>query len=156
MVVRIGLDTLTSGMGFGSCDSMQLPISVGLLRAMAAEAGIIPAVLGSAPLPIDVGRGRRLASPAQRIAVAERDGGCAWCHAPSSYCDVHHIIHWDDGGPTDLSNLVMLCVSCHHSIHYGRWRIEVKQGEVWFTPPAEYDPTRTPRKSGLAHLNLAA
>jgi 5-methylcytosine-specific restriction endonuclease McrA len=69
---------------------------------------------------------------------------------------VHHIIHWLFGGKTNMDNLVMLCVSCHHRIHYDEWRIEVKQGEVWFTPPEDIDPTRTPRKGGLADLELAA
>jgi 5-methylcytosine-specific restriction protein A len=156
MVVRIDEESLRSRMGVGTCDSLQTPISASTLRAMAVDAGILPAVMGGASLPCDVGRTRRGATPAQRIALVERDGGCAWCHAPASYCDVHHIKHWLFGGKTDLNNLVMLCVSCHHQIHFGRWRIEVKQGEVWFTPPADFDPTRTPRKGGLADLELAA
>ena len=156
LVVRVDLEDLKSGVGVGTCDSLETAISVGTLRAMAVDAAILPAVMGGDSLPLDVGRAKRGATPTQRIALGERDGGCAWCHAPSSFCDVHHIVHWDHGGATDLSNLVMLCVSCHHQMHFGRWRIEVKQGEVWFTPPADVDPTRTPRKSGLAHLGLAA
>ena len=156
LVARVDFETLKSGVGFGTCDSLEAPIAVGTLRAMAVDAGILPVVMGGASLPLDVGRTRRGATQAQRIALAERDGGCAWCHAPTSYCDVHHITHWLFGGKTNMDNLVMLCVSCHHRIHYDQWRIEVKQGEVWFTPPEDIDPTRTPRKGGLANLELAA
>jgi hypothetical protein len=99
---------------------------------------------------------KRLATPYQRAAVLERDGGCAWCHAPASFCDVHHITSWEFGGTTDLENLVAVCVSCHHQIHFGGWVIEVDKGVVWFTPPASIDPERKKRKGGLADLVLAA
>jgi len=154
LVVRASLEELRKGVGFGECDALGGPMSVGTLRAMCADAQVVPMVLGGGSVPLDVGYAKRLATPYQRLAIAERDGGCAWCHAPVSFCDVHHIESWLDGGPTDLNNLVMLCVSCHHSMHYGRWRIEVEGGVVWFTPPPEVDPTRTRRKGGLAHLAL--
>ncbi|MGC4174725.1 DUF222 domain-containing protein [Demequina sp.] len=155
LVVRIDEESLRARLGVGTCDSLKAPISASTARAMAVDAGILPAVMGGASLPTDVGRTCRSATQAQRIALGERDGGCAWCHAPTSYCDVHHIIHWLFGGKTNMDNLVMLCVSCHHRIHFGGWLIEVKRGEVWFTPPAAIDPARTPRKGGLAHLALS-
>lgn len=37
--------------------------------------------------------------------------------------DAHRIIHWADGGPTDLRNLVLLCLSCHTGVHHRRLRI---------------------------------
>jgi hypothetical protein len=88
--------------------------------------------------------------------VLERDGGCAWCHARASFCDVHHIEGWAVGGNTDLKNLVALCVSCHHRVHYGGWLIEADEAGVWFTPPAAVDPERQRRRGGLADLALAA
>jgi len=156
MVVRVALEDLKKGVGIGSCDALQTPISVSTLRAMAVDAQVIPVVMGGESVPLDVGRASRLATPYQAIALAERDGGCAWCHAPISYCDKHHIQRWEDDGLTNLENMVMLCVSCHHRIHFGGWTIEVIKREVWFTPPAEIDPTRTPRKGGLAHFDLSA
>ena len=154
LVVRVDLDTVRKGAGFGTCDAVGGPVSIGTLRAMCADAQVLPSVMGGESVPLDVGYAKRLATPYQRIALAERDGGCAWCHAPVSFCDVHHVDNWLHGGRTDLDNLVMLCVSCHHMMHFGRWRIEVTGGEVWFTPPPEVDPTRTRRKGGLAHLAL--
>ena len=43
---------------------------------------------------------------------AVRDGGCAFpgCGTPSGWCDAHHIVHWNDGGPTDLDNLILCAV----------------------------------------------
>jgi hypothetical protein len=68
----------------------------------------LPSVLGGAPsLPLDLGRTTRVVSPAQRNALAVRDGGCVFpgCRRPLAWCEGHHVRHWLDGGPTDLDNL---------------------------------------------------
>ncbi len=156
LMLRTTVKELEAGVGVGTCDSMQTPISVGTLRMMAVDAGVLPAVMGGESVPLDVGRVHRLATWYQRMAVLERDGGCAWCHAPASFCDIHHITSWSNGGPTNIDNLVALCVSCHHRIHYGGWVIEVEGGSVYFTPPAQIDPNRTRRRGGLANLDLMA
>src|SRR5207249_847113 len=36
----------------------------------------------------------------------------------------HHRVHWADGGPTDMGNLVSLCPAHHRLVHEGGWRIE--------------------------------
>jgi hypothetical protein len=149
VVVRTSLEALTEGIGHAEIDGSDTPISIGTLRRMAADADIIPIVLGGKSEILDLGRSRRLFSKGQRIALVERDGGCAWCHAPPSYCEAHHIKWWyRDRGPTDISNGVMLCTSCHHRIHRDNWGIEVRDGVVWFTPPASVDPERIPIKGG--------
>ncbi|MBV9952359.1 MAG: HNH endonuclease, partial [Acidimicrobiia bacterium] len=32
---------------------------------------------------------------------------------------VHHIVHWEDGGPTDTDNLCCLCRRHHRMLHNG-------------------------------------
>jgi hypothetical protein len=39
----------------------------------------------------------------------------------------HHLTHWEDGGPTDLDNLVLLCPR-HHRLHH--------TGAITLTGPA--------------------
>jgi len=156
LVLRTTVDELEKGVGVVTCDSMQTPISVETLRVMAVDAGVLPLVMGGPSVPLDVGRLHRLATWYQRMAVLERDGGCAWCHAPASFGEIHHIKEWGRWGTTDLDNLVALCVSCHHRVHYGGWLIEVEGGSVYFTPPAQIDPSRTRRRGGLADLDLMA
>ncbi|WP_297081596.1 DUF222 domain-containing protein [uncultured Demequina sp.] len=154
IVMRVDAEDLESGVGVGECDQLSGPISVATLRAMAVDAAIIPVVMGSGSLPLDVGRASRLFTPAQRIALLERDGGCSWCHAPPSFCEAHHVRWWHrDSGRSDLRNGVMLCTACHHRMHHQDWRIEVRGDDVWFTPPASVDPHRTPRIGGKAHLD---
>lgn len=156
VVVRMGLEDLKSGVGTGEIDGFDQPVSVGALRRMAADAEVIPAVLGGDSEVLDWGRARRLFTRAQRLALVERDGGCAWCHAPPSFCEAHHILWWDrDNGPTDLDNGLMLCTACHHRLHRDHWEISVRDGTVWFTPPAEVDRSRTPVVGGRARYEYA-
>ena len=37
---------------------------------------------------------------------------------------MHHLTHWEDGGPTDPTNLVCLCTAHHRAHHRGELAIE--------------------------------
>jgi hypothetical protein len=157
VVVRLTRAELESGLGLGEIDGTSQPISAAALRRAAADAEIIPVILGGASEILDWGRSRRLFTAAQRLALVERDGGCAWCNAPPAWCEAHHIRWWDrDTGPTSLNNGVLLCARCHHRIHRDGWEIEVRDHVVRFIPPRALDPTRTPRVGGRERYNLAA
>ena len=153
MVVRVDLADLEAGVGAATCDSFGPPISIETLRAMAVDAQVIPAVMGGSSFPLDLGHAKRLYTRAQRLAIAERDGGCARCGAPVARCDVHHIKWWSAGGRTDLANGVLLCVGCHHRLHDYHWDIEIDPDDtVWFIPPASVDPHRRRQPAGSARL----
>jgi hypothetical protein len=155
MVVRMHLDTLTDGIGHARIDGIDHPISAATARRMAADAELIPAVFDGDSLPLDLGRATRLFSRAQRLALAERDGGCASCGQNIHYVEAHHIDWWHrDHGPTDLSNGVMLCSFCHHRVHREGWTIRATSGEVWFIPPPHVDPAQIPRLGGRARFAL--
>ncbi len=154
IVVRMNLSDLETGQGLGSIDGTAQPVSVGELRRLAGDAGIIPAVLSGDSEVLDLGRKVRLFTPTQRLALLERDGGCAKCHAPPEHCEAHHIRWWEHGGGTDLKNGVMLCTRCHHDIHRQGWEILVQKCRVSFIPPPSIDPTRTPRQGGKAAITL--
>ncbi|MDN4477077.1 DUF222 domain-containing protein [Demequina sp. SYSU T00039] len=145
VIVHVELESLRSGLGEVRPETAGLPLSVESVRRMCADIEIIPAVLGSRSLPLDVGRRVRPFSAAQRRALAARDGGCAWCGAPAAWCEAHHIVPWARGGGTDLSNGVLLCRGCHLRIHDTRWEVEVRGEEVVFIPPPEVDAGREPR-----------
>jgi hypothetical protein len=71
---------------------------------------------------LNVGRTRRTATDTQRRALALRDGGCtvSGCARPPNWCEAHHIVWWEHGGPTDMCNLCLLCSFHHHEAHRGR------------------------------------
>ena len=91
-------------------------------RRLACDAGIARIITDGPSHVLDVGRGTRTIPAATRRAVEHRDGECAWtgCDAHTSWCDVHHIVHWAHGGSTDLDNLMLLCRRHHTAIHEGR------------------------------------
>ena len=157
VVVRLNLHTLTEGLGHASIDGFAQPISAATARRLAADAELIPAVFDGDSLPLDLGRGARLFSRAQRLALAERDGGCASCGQNITYVHAHHIRWWErDAGPTDLSNGIMLCSFCHRQIHRDGWEIRADRRRVWFVPPPHVDPEQVPRLGGRARFEVAA
>lgn len=161
IVVRIDLDALTSGRGTATIDGVDAPVSVPTARRLAADAQIIPCVLGERSEVLDWGRAKRLFTPVQKLALAERDGGCVSCGAPPAWCHVHHLRWWErDRGPTDLDNGALLCTGCHHRIHDDGWEIRVegigRDATVWLIPPAWIDARRAPRRAGRKRYELTA
>ena len=154
IVVRMNKRDLDAGEGLGAVDGVATPVSVGALRRLAGDAGIVPEVLGGDSEVLDLGRTQRLFSKAQRLAMLERDGGCAKCHAPPEHCEAHHIRWWDKRGGTDLSNGVMLCTRCHHDIHRFGWEIVVHANRVSFIPPPPVDPMRKPWPGGASAIDI--
>ena len=106
---------------------------------------LLPPTLGGAPTqPLEVGRTTRVIQPAQRSALAVRDGGCVFpdCHRPLAWCDAHHVRHWLHGGPTDLANLALLCRTHHRAVHEGGWQLHREpDGRLIATPPYRRHPT---------------
>ncbi|KQX08266.1 hypothetical protein ASC59_11470 [Leifsonia sp. Root1293] len=154
-ITRIDLDALRTGHGLGGIDGIDQPVSAGTLRRMAASADLIPMVLGTDSIPLDVGRTARLFNRAQRLALFERDGGCASCGQNIGYTHAHHIRWWKrHQGRTDIGNGVLLCSFCHHMIHRDGWGIRATADEVWFIPPPHVDPDQEPRLGGKARFNL--
>jgi hypothetical protein len=153
VVVTVRLDTLQRRLGSGVLQHSGSPIPAEHARRLACDARLIPAVLDGAGVPLDVGRARRLVTPAQRVALTLRDGGCAFpgCGRPPGWCDAHHIVHWADGGPTDLHNLVLACGQHHRLLHAHPdstgWQVRLAtDGHPEFLPPRWIDPHQHPRR----------
>ena len=112
------------------------PIPAKKIRDLACGAEILPAIFRGASQPLDLGRSRRIASPAQRIALIARDRACVGCGASSSWCQAHHVIPWAVGGNTDLEAMCLLCSRCHHKVHDDGWRVRrTAPGKFVLRPP---------------------
>jgi hypothetical protein len=46
---------------------------------------------------------------------------------PARWSEVHHLVHWRDGGRTDRWNLVLICKHHHKAAHDGRWTVVLEQ-----------------------------
>lgn len=70
------------------------------------------------------GRSRRVASPAQKVALSiETDGVCGFTGCDHKVDDVHHIVEWVHGGATDTVNMVGLCWEHHDEVHLNGWTV---------------------------------
>jgi hypothetical protein len=81
-------------------------------------------VLGGQSEVLDLGRSRRLFSPAQRKAMAVRDKRCRaeGCTIPAAWCEAHHAKKpWADGGLTDIADGALMCAWHHHRAHDGQY-----------------------------------
>ncbi|MEU8086163.1 DUF222 domain-containing protein [Micromonospora sp. NPDC049101] len=149
IVVTTTFDTLAGQLGPGTLDT-GLHLTPDTVRRLACDAAILPAVLGSAGQPLDVGRQRRLVTGPLRRALVLRDRGCAFpgCDRPPRWCDAHHIRHWADGGTTSLANAVLLCGHHHRHLHHSDWVVRLGgDGHPEFIPPAWLDPDQIPRRN---------
>jgi len=127
------------------------PIPVEKIRDLACQADILPGIFKGVSQPLDLGRARRTASPAQRIALVARDKACVGCGATSNWCQAHHIIPWAVQGNTDLDDMVLLCSRCHHKVHDDHWQVRRKpSGKYYLKPPLNTGrPESTLRKTPL-------
>ncbi len=107
------------------------PLPARTLRQLACDAQVLPAIFSGPSVPLDLGRARRTASGSQRAALVARDKHCIGCGAKASWCQAHHIVHWQDGGATNLDNMCLLCSRCHHKVHDQDWTVHK-------TPTGEY------------------
>ncbi|MGQ0779454.1 MAG: DUF222 domain-containing protein [Pseudonocardiales bacterium] len=151
LVITVTLNDLIYGLGHLSLDTGG-QLCAAEARRLACDAAIVPMVLDGDSMPLDVGREQRLATPAQRAALAHRDKGCAFpsCNRAPRYCHAHHIIPWLDGGKTKLTNLCLLCEYHHVIVHRQGWHIRLDgRGLPEFIPPTTIDPTRTPLHNPL-------
>ena len=109
-------------------------ISAAKARWLSCDGNVTRIVIGPEGQPLDLGQTTRLFPPHLRRALEVRDRHCvfAGCDAPSHWCDAHHVIHWIDGGDTDLDNGALLCERHHTKVHHG-FRISRQPDGRWRT-----------------------
>jgi hypothetical protein len=149
VTVTMDYDTLTRSVGAATLDNGE-PLTAEQARRLACDAQITPVVLGGQGQVLDVGRSRRLITGAMHRALVARDRGCAFpgCDRPPRWCEGHHIVPWQSGGPTSLANAVLLCGFHHRAIHRGDWQVRLGADQhPEFIPPRQVDASRRPRRN---------
>lgn len=161
VIVKLDYDQLRAGASGAGVVGDGSQLSAGELRRVCCDAELVPVVLRGASEVLDVGRARRLVTPAIRTALIARDGGCIFpgCTAPPSACEAHHVVPWERGGPTALSGLVLVCHH-HHGLlepaRYGirdQWQVRIGADHV----PEVLPPSRHPQAGEwLRHARFQA
>jgi len=78
--------------------------------------------LGGPSLPLDVGVSADIPAAIRR-AVILRDQHCRFpggCDQPAAGCEVHHLRHRKDGGPTSVKDCALFCFF-HHQVVIHQW-----------------------------------
>jgi len=158
--VTATVETLMSLAGCGAGEmEFSAPLALASVRRMACDSRVVRVLVDQESTTLDVGRSKRIIDGGLRKALKVRDGHCRWpgCERPASWCDGHHVVHWADGGPTDLANLVLLCGRHHRLVHEGGWKLVKVDGNVEaiaptvsfgaLGPPATGGPDRWSRAS---------
>jgi uncharacterized protein DUF222/HNH endonuclease len=151
LTVIVDLQAL-GGSAEGRCELPEVgPITPETARRIACDASVSRVITSGPSEPLDVGRRTPVVPASLRRAIAVRDRGCRFpgCDRPAGWCDAHHVVHWADGGETNLSNLVLLCRSHHRMAHQG-FSIEMSPSGPRFRRPdgtAIDHPPRCTRKS---------
>jgi hypothetical protein len=100
------------------------PIATESLRRLACDCGVVRHLLRGRSEPLDIGRRTSVWTTAQRRSISLRDGGiCRFVACHRRTCDVHHVHHYDKGGPTAVSNGILLCPRHHTAVHEGGFGI---------------------------------
>jgi hypothetical protein len=158
--VLVAAQQLDARRGRGFLDGQHDPVSLATVERVACAAGtvalLIDAAADNAGQPLNLGRERRLFSRAQRLALAARDGGCRWpgCERPPSWCEAHHIEHWQrDGGRTDVADGILLCRHHHLLAHNNGWEI-TRAGPRYLLHPPGAPPGAPPDVTPRAPLDM--
>ena len=159
--ITIDWDTLHTGIGTGRIGSPghDLPLDVDTIRRLACDATILPVILGGPSGVLDIGRASKTWPLAIRRAAALRDHGCTFpgCRAPIVFCELHHIQHWIDLGPTSLFNATHLCVRHHQIVHNKGWTVtRHPDGTLTFTDPTDHTTSSWQPPATLADFTPAA
>jgi 5-methylcytosine-specific restriction endonuclease McrA len=124
VVVHVDADTLVDPAGPGhSVLDEGAHVPAGTAQRLACDASRVIMRHDAEGRAIEVGARTRTIPPALRRALLHRDRTCRFPGCPVRVAEGHHVRHWAQGGPTTLSNLVLLCRRHHRAVHEEGYRI---------------------------------
>ena len=119
VTISADITTVTSDTPQATNDDTGRPVSPACTAAYLCDCKIHVILRGAHGAPAQFGRTTYTVPRSLFRQVAARDGGCRFpgCNRPVRFTDAHHIHHWEQGGPTDYSNLLLLCRRHHTYVH---------------------------------------
>jgi len=148
--VVVGLNELASG-GAGQLAN-GTPVPARTTEWLACDSELHRIVMAGRSTVLDYGSSVRTISPALWAALVVRDRHCRHpgCDRPPSWCDAHHVVHFANGGPTRLDNLVLGCTRHHHIWHDQGWQLTLAlDGTLTLVSPTGLVLTSSPSSLDL-------
>ena len=148
VIIRTTLQDLESRAGIGTTGGGTLIPIKDVIR-MAAHANHHLAVFDKATgAALELYRARRVASPAQRIMLIARDGGCTkpCCTVGAYGSQAHHALaDWADNGNTNVNEMTLACGPDNRLVNKnGGWTTTINnRGDVEWAPPPDLDTGQT-------------
>ena len=159
-MVHINAVDLERGRGVGRIDGVDAPISFRRVQELICPGGYQQVLLGGNGngngSVLYLGTTLRCFTAKQRAAIAARDDGCIipGCTIPARWCEVHHVIPWQQNGPTNIDNGTLLCWYHHHTIDTAGWKVRMVGGRPQVRGPLLWDPTQTWRPARSHRANM--
>jgi hypothetical protein len=96
------------------------PLAPDVMARVACDTAVTHHAVHHTADPTRQGRRTRTWSSTQRRTITVRDGGtCRFPGCTRTVCDIHHLLPWAHGGPTDIDNGLLVCARHHTLLHQG-------------------------------------
>jgi hypothetical protein len=151
IVLTMDADTYATGIGTATtAHGYTIPANVAKQWA-GDDARIIAALLDRTGRVEAYSTTKRCFSEQQRLILTARDRGCTFpgCDRPPGWCQAHHVIEYQNGGPTSVDNGTLLCGYHHRSFEAAGWAVAIHDGLPWWTPPRWIDPEQRPIRNKM-------
>jgi Domain of unknown function (DUF222) len=147
IIIRTTLQDLESRAGVGTTGGGSLMPIKDVIR-LAGHAHHWLAIFDNATgQALDLFRTKRVASPAQRIMLIAREGGCTKpsCPVPAYGAQVHHALRdWADNGNTNVNEMTLACGPDNRLVDKNGWTTTINdRGDVEWIPPPTLDTGQT-------------
>lgn len=153
LVVSVTAEAYVTGVGRAFIEGTSDDVPLSAARHAACAGGIQRVLFDEHGQIVSIGTTARIFTALQRRAIQLRDRECLipGCHVPATWCEIHHVQEWAEGGATHTSNGAALCWHHHRTLEVSGWQIRMRHGAPELRGPRWWDPTRTwhrPRTRG--------
>ncbi len=123
----VDTDKRTSGDPTAGRTSDGVPLDPATIERTLCDASIHRVAMRGRSTILDYGTATRTIPAPLFNTLVVRDRHCRWagCDRPPSWCEGHHVHHWEHGGPTRPDNLILLCSRHHHRAHQPGWHVKL-------------------------------
>jgi hypothetical protein len=141
LVVSVTAEAYASGHGRAFLEGTGDDVPLSVAHHTACAGGIQRVLFDERGQIVSIGTSGRIFTALQRRAIQLRDRECL-IPGPATWCEIHHVQEWANGGPTHTSNGVALCWHHHRTLDTSGWEIRMRHGVPEIRGPAWWDPYR--------------
>ena len=150
----LGFSLRDPGDPIGTMTDSRMPVSRSTIERFIDAHGYRTATITPTGRVTSISSKQRCFTPAQRLAIAARDGArCATlgCTTPHYMLQAHHVTPFRDGGPTHVDNGILLCFWHHQQVDTGPWQYRMINGIPHILGPGLFEWTARRPPAHVTH-----